>query len=43
MRMGCNVSLINRRLSSVSFPSMGKKVTRASLKSKVLALGIMLV
>ncbi len=40
--MGSNVSLINRRLLFVGFPSMGGKASRASLKRSVIASGVML-
>ncbi len=42
MRMGSNISLIGRRLLSVGFPSKRGKASWASLKRRVITLGIML-
>jgi hypothetical protein len=42
MRMASNVSLIDRRLLSLGFPSKGGKASRASLKRSVIASGVML-
>jgi hypothetical protein len=40
MRMGRSVSLIKRRSSSEGSPSMGGKVSLASLKRRVIASGV---